>query len=73
MRTSVPVTSQGSPYGRLRRAFDSGNATISACRRVGDADARSVCGAGAPLLPLDQEPEEFSRAAVRGTDATAAK
>jgi len=59
------VTSQGSPYGRLRRALDSGNATIalaaaSEMPTVGLPEALELC-----LVLCDQEPEKFSRAAVR--------
>jgi hypothetical protein len=61
----VFVTSQGSPYGRLRRALDSGNATIalSAATEVGSlglTEALELC-----LLLCGQDPEKFSRAAVR--------
>jgi hypothetical protein len=59
------VTSQGSPYGRLRRALDTGNATIalSAAAELGSlglTEALELC-----LLLCDQDPVKFSRAAVR--------
>jgi hypothetical protein len=59
------VTSQGSPYARLRRSLDSGNATIalaaaSEMPTLGLSEALELC-----LLLLDQESEKFSRAAVR--------
>ena len=65
MGTFVPMTSQGSPYGRLHRALDSGNATIalaaaSEMPTLGLSEALELC-----LLLLDQEPDRFSRAAVR--------
>lgn len=59
------MTSQGSPYGRLRRALDNGNAlaAISAAAElptVGLTEALELC-----LILRDQEPDRFGRAAVR--------
>jgi hypothetical protein len=61
----VFVTSQGSPYGRFRKALDRGNVTeaLSAAAELptlGLTEALELC-----LLLCDREPEKFSRAAVR--------
>jgi hypothetical protein len=59
------VTSQGSAYGRFRRALDGGNATIALAEaadlaHVGLADALELL-----LLLLESEPSRFERAARR--------
>lgn len=59
------VTSQGSPYGRLRRALDHGNITgaLSAAgelQHVGLVEALELC-----LLVCDRAPEKYGRAALR--------
>jgi hypothetical protein len=59
------VTSQGSPYGRFRRALDKGNAlaALSAAaelRSVGLTDALELC-----LLLCEREPRRYERAALR--------
>jgi hypothetical protein len=59
------VTSQGSPYARLRRALDRGNVTeaLSAAgelRHVSVLKALELC-----LLLRDKTPEKYGRAAVR--------
>jgi hypothetical protein len=59
------VTSQGSAYGRLRCALDTGNATIALAaaadlEHVGLDDALELL-----LLLLDSEPTRFERAALR--------
>jgi hypothetical protein len=64
MRTCV-LTSQGSPYTRLRRALDHGNLTeaVSAAgelENVGLVEALEVC-----LLLCDRAPEKYGRAALR--------
>jgi hypothetical protein len=61
----VFVTSQGSPYGRLRRALDRGNVTealsaASELRHVSLLDALELC-----LLFRDKAPEKYPQAAVR--------
>jgi hypothetical protein len=61
----VFVTSEGSPYGRFRRALATGNETlvIAAARelpRISLDDALRVC-----LVLRDGEPDRFERAAVR--------
>jgi hypothetical protein len=61
----VFVTSEGSAYGRLRRALDTGNARIALAAaadlgHVGLADALELV-----LLLLDSEPSRFERAALR--------
>jgi hypothetical protein len=61
----VFVTTQGSFYGRFRRALDGGNATeaLAAARElryVGLLEALELC-----LLLRDKAPEKYSRAAVR--------
>jgi hypothetical protein len=61
----VFVTSQGSAYGRFRRAVDRGNviAALSAASELPQlrlTEALELC-----LLLCDHEPERFSRAAVR--------
>jgi hypothetical protein len=59
------VTSEGSAYGRFRRALDTGNARIALAEaadlpHVGLADALELV-----LLLLDSEPTRFERAALR--------
>jgi hypothetical protein len=59
------VTSQGSPYGRFRRALDTGNATIALAaatelRSVSLTDALELC-----LLLCEREPGRYERAALR--------
>ena len=59
------MTSQGSAYGRLRRALDTGNATIALAAAaeldyVGLSDALELV-----LLLLDTDSNRFSRAALR--------
>jgi hypothetical protein len=59
------VTSQGSPYNRLRRALDRGNlaealSSASELKHVGLTEALELC-----LLLADKEPQRFGRAAVR--------
>jgi hypothetical protein len=59
------VTSQGSPYGRFRRALDKGNAlaALSAAaelRSVSLTDALELC-----LLLCEREPRRYERAALR--------
>jgi hypothetical protein len=59
------VTSQGSPYGRFRRALDNGNAMIalaaaSELKTVGLTDALELV-----LLLLDKAPDRFPGAALR--------
>jgi hypothetical protein len=59
------VSSQGSPYGRFRRALDDGNATIALAaaadlEHVGLADALELL-----LIIQDAEPSRFERAALR--------
>jgi hypothetical protein len=59
------VTSQGSPYGRFRKALDRGNVTealsaASELRHVGLLEALELC-----LLLREKAPEKYSRAAVR--------
>jgi hypothetical protein len=61
----VFVASQGSAYGRFRRALDGGNATIALAEaadlaHVGLADALELL-----LLLLGSEPSRFERAALR--------
>jgi hypothetical protein len=59
------VTSQGSAYSRLRRALDTGNATLALgaaadLEHVGLEDALELL-----LVLLDSEPVRFERAALR--------
>jgi hypothetical protein len=59
------VASQGSPYGRFRRALDKGNApaALSAAaelRSVSLTDALELC-----LLLCEHEPGRYERAALR--------
>lgn len=59
------VTSQGSPYARLKRAIARGNPTIAMATaaelpRVPLEDALALC-----LLLLDREPSRYEAAAVR--------
>ena len=58
------VTSQGSPYGRLRRALDTGNATI-ALAAAADLDYVSLPDALELVLLLVDDPRKFRRAALR--------
>jgi hypothetical protein len=65
MRTSVRVTSQGSPYGRFRRALDrrQPTAALSAAaelRHVALTDALELL-----LLLRDSHPDRYPRAALR--------
>jgi hypothetical protein len=60
----VFVTSQGSPYGRLRRALDIGNPTI-ALAAAADLDFVSLPDALELVLLLVDEPGKFRRAALR--------
>ena len=65
MRTCVRMTAQGSPYARLRRALDRGNATgalstAAELQTVPLAEALEIC-----LLLRDVEPARYQRAAVR--------
>ena len=65
MRTYVPVTSQGSPYGRFRRAVDHGNAlqALSAAaelRTVALSDALELV-----LLLARKDSGQFRRAVLR--------
>jgi hypothetical protein len=65
MRTCVPVTSQGSPYQRFRRALQTGNpmlvrAAAAELPRIGLADATAI------LLVIERaEPERYERTAIR--------
>jgi hypothetical protein len=59
------VTSQGSDFGRFRRALDSGNLTVALVearqlQHVGLGEALELV-----LLIRDQQPEKFTRAALR--------
>ena len=59
------VTSEGSAYGRFRRALDTGNANLALAaaadlEHVGLADALELL-----LLLLESEPFRFERAALR--------
>ena len=59
------MTSQGSPYGRFRRALETGNATIALAaaaelRSVSLTDALELC-----LLLCEREPGRYERAALR--------
>jgi hypothetical protein len=58
------VTSQGSAYGRLRRALDAGNATI-ALAAAAELDFVSLPDALEIVLLLVEEPGRFRRAALR--------
>ena len=60
----VFVTSQGSAYGRLRRALDIGNPTI-ALAAAADLDFVSLPDALELVLLLVDEPGKFRRAALR--------
>jgi len=66
MRTYVPVTSDGHPAARLRRALERGSANqirsivAELPGPVGLEDALAIC-----LALLDREPETFPRAAAR--------
>src|SRR3954469_629157 len=61
------VTSQGSPYARFRRALATGDLLLirAAAAELGTvslADALQVC-----VAIRDAKPEQFERAALRGT------
>jgi hypothetical protein len=58
------VTSQGSAYGRLRRALDAGNPTI-ALAAAAELDYVSLPDALEIVLLLVDEPGRFRRAALR--------
>jgi hypothetical protein len=58
------VTSQGSAYGRLRRALDSGNPMI-ALAAAAELDFVSLPDALEIVLLLVDEPAKFRRAALR--------
>jgi hypothetical protein len=58
------VTSQGSAYGRLRRALDTGNPTI-ALAAAAELDFVSLPDALELVLLLVDEPAKFRRAALR--------
>jgi hypothetical protein len=58
------ATSQGSTYGRLRRALDTGNATIALAAEA-DLEHVGLDDALELLLLLDSEPARFERAALR--------
>jgi len=65
MRTCVPMTSQGTPYGRFRKALDRRQTTaaLSAAAElphVGLADAAELL-----LLILENDPARYERAALR--------
>jgi hypothetical protein len=60
----VFVTSQGSTYGRLRRALDTGNPTI-ALAAAAELDYVSLPDALEIVLLLVDEPGRFRRAALR--------
>jgi len=57
------VTSQGSPYGRLRRALDAGNPTIALS--AAELHFVSLPDALEIVLLLVDEPGRFRRAALR--------
>jgi hypothetical protein len=58
------VTSQGSAYGRFRRALDSGNATV-ALAAAAELDFVSLPDALELVLLLVDDPKRFRRAALR--------
>jgi len=58
------VTSQGSAYGRFRRALDTGNATIELAAAA-ELDSVSLPDALELVLLLLDEPGRFRRAALR--------
>ena len=58
------VTSQGSSYGRLRRALDTGNPTI-ALAAAAELDFVSLPDALELVLLLTDDPQRFRRAALR--------
>ena len=58
------MTSQGSAYGRLRRALDTGNPTI-ALAAAADLDYVSLPDALELVLLLVDDPGRFRRAALR--------
>ena len=58
------MTSQGSAYGRFRRALDSGNPTI-AMAEARELDLVSLTDALELVLLLVDEPGKFRRAALR--------
>lgn len=59
------VTSQGSAYGRLRRALDTGNATIALAAAADLEHVELVDALELLLLLLESEPIRFERAALR--------
>jgi hypothetical protein len=63
---TFPVTSQGSAYGRLRRALDRGN-TLAAMSAAAELDHVGLGDALELLLLLadDQDRERFERAVIR--------
>ena len=58
------MTSQGSAYGRLRRALDTGNPTV-ALAAAADLDFVSLPDALELVLLLVDDPRRFRRAALR--------
>ena len=58
------MTSQGSAYGRLRRALDGGNTTIALAAAT-ELDFVSLPDALELVLLLVDEPRKFRRAALR--------
>src|ERR1700722_18369613 len=65
MRTYVRMTSQGSAYGRFRRALEKGNlqlvrAAAGELPTIRLDDALRVC-----LLIRDRDPQRYERAALR--------
>jgi hypothetical protein len=64
LREHAFVTSQGSTYGRLRRALDTGNPTI-ALAAAAELDFVSLPDALELVLLLVDEPGRFRRAALR--------
>ena len=58
------MTSQGSAYGRFRRALDTGNATIELAAAA-ELDSVSLPDALELILLLLDEPGRFRRAALR--------
>jgi hypothetical protein len=62
---SSPVTAQGSPYARFKRALAAGDLFLirtaaAELPQIGLADALAIC-----LLLCGSEPETYERAAVR--------
>jgi hypothetical protein len=64
------VTSQGSAYGRFRRALDTGNAHI-ALPAATELDYVSLTDALELVLLLVDDPKRFRRRRFAGTPATA--